>query len=90
MLHQDYQLISDEDMIANLRTGNFETHAQMPFLDHFIRQRYINVDNEPNLAQIQSRLHRHLELPKASIWRQLQFGRFVTQCNERQSVYVPR
>ena len=90
MLHKDYQLISDKKMIVHLRTGNFETHAQMPFLDHFIRHGYINIDNEPNLVEIQRRLHRNLELPEASIWRDVYFGRFVTQYNKRQSVYVRR
>ena len=79
MLHKDYQLKSDKETIANLRSGNFETHAQMPLLDHFIRHRYINIDNEPNLAQIQSRLYRNVELPEASRWKEMYYGRFVRQ-----------
>ena len=46
-----------------LASGEIQEHAQMTYLAHFVRHGYVNAENEPRLQEIQTRLHRRVQLP---------------------------
>jgi hypothetical protein len=58
---QSMKKYSANQVYGLLAAGEFEPHAQMTLLDHFIRHGYINAGNEPRLQDIQVRLHRRIE-----------------------------
>lgn len=51
-------LKSVEEVQESMRNGEFKLTCNMTYLAFLIRHGYINSDNEPNLVQICSRLHR--------------------------------
>jgi hypothetical protein len=56
-----YNLMPLRAISDALNAGRFEPDAEVVFLDHFIRQGFVTIGDEPNLAKIQSWLHGRLE-----------------------------
>lgn len=63
IMSKGYELMAHWAIADALKAGKFEPDAEMAYLDHFIRNGFVTIDNEPNLVKIQSRLHRRLEWP---------------------------
>ena len=51
-------LMSIPEVMAAMYNGDFKLTCNMTYLAFFIRHGYINAENEPNLVEICSRLHR--------------------------------
>ncbi|KAH7091336.1 hypothetical protein FB567DRAFT_567718 [Paraphoma chrysanthemicola] len=59
---QEFNLISLEEVVTALRKGEFKLNCAMTWMASLIRHGYVNAENESNLAEISSRLHRKHEL----------------------------
>ncbi|PSN62197.1 hypothetical protein BS50DRAFT_533154 [Corynespora cassiicola Philippines] len=59
---QEFNLMSLEEVISALRKGEFKLNCAMTWMAYLIRHRHVNAENEPNLVEISSRLHRKHDL----------------------------
>jgi isopentenyldiphosphate isomerase len=59
---QEFNLMSLEEVITALRTGQFKLNCAMTWMAFLIRHGHVNAENEPKLTEITSRLHRKHDL----------------------------
>ncbi|SCU91854.1 LAFA_0F06260g1_1 [Lachancea sp. 'fantastica'] len=60
---ESFKLLSLQETIDALRSGQFKPNCALVMLDFLIRQGYIHSENEPNYLEIISRIHRRLPFP---------------------------
>ena len=59
---QEFQLKSIEEVQEALTSGEFKLNCAMTWMAYLIRHGFVNSENEPNLVEICSRMHRKLDI----------------------------
>lgn len=59
----EFNLMTVDEVKTELLANNFKPNTALVMIDFFIRHGIITPENEPNILEIQSRLHRKLEYP---------------------------
>ena len=55
---EEFMLKSLEEVVYALRRGEFKLNCGMTWMGYLVKYRIVNAENEPNLVEICSRLHR--------------------------------
>lgn len=60
---ESFELLSLEQVLSELRAGNFKANCGLILVDFLVRHGYITTENETNYVQVVSHLHRAFPFP---------------------------